>query len=532
MRPLTSGLAALALSSMLLAPAFAAEPRFGKFVRYETEDFTIVTSRSNLQAREIIQTLVKFRLTLEKLLGRRAARSGIGTHIILVSNTEWEKYLSPREKLAGYFTRSMFDNYMAMNGDVPGALYVMLHEYTHFYLSSQFAGEYPPWFSEGLAEVMAYAKFGKDNRAVLQNPGFRMHEARDRDWIPFDKLIRVDHNSPEYVQHKLAESFYAQAWLTVHYGLLENAEFGRGMMEYLTALNTLVPHDEAARRFFGDLAVVDENLRNYARKGRMNSGALDLGEVPEVTLPKPQPMTEGDTLAALIDFMLVTRRNPERTRTLVESLGRREPDAARTHILAARLAEMENDSAAFDKAVDRAAALIKADAHVDRRELGMVLFNAASEFSQMDSRTTEQKERDLKRSLKWFAEAVERDNDDAKTLWGLGASLTRLDSELDLADTALKAAYQRVPASALIATSLANLKHRQDKPEEAVIYLRDAIHHADDMSLRRWATESLKRTEEYIAERKRIDEENRRQQEAYEKQLAEYEKKYGKPKKK
>jgi hypothetical protein len=36
----------------------------------------------------------------------------------------------------------------------------------------------------------------------------------------------------------------------------------------------------------------------------------------------------------------------------------------------------------------------------------------------------------------------------------------------------------------------------------------------------------------YIAERDRVDEENRQQREAYEKQLAEYEKKYGKQKKK
>jgi tetratricopeptide (TPR) repeat protein len=532
MRRVMLTLSGLAASLLLATVAPTAEPRIGKFVRYDTGDFVIVTSRSGAQAREIIQTLVKFRLTLEKLLGRRAARSGIGTHIVLVSTADWEKYLTPRDKVAGFFNRSMFDNYMAMNGDVAGAIYVMLHEYAHFYLSSQFAGEYPPWFDEGLAEVMAYAKFGKDNRAVLQIPQFRVVEARDQDWIPFERLIKVDHHSPEYQQHKLASSFYAQAWLTVHYGLLENRDFGRRMMEYLTALNTLVPHEEASRRHFGeDLGAVDESLRNYARKGRMSSGALDLGAVPEVTLPPPQPMSDGDALAALIDVMLVTRRDPDRTRPLVESLKRREPDAARSHILAARLAFFENDYPAFEAAVDKAATLLKPDDQAGRRELGTVLLNSASDYGRLNTRTTEQTDRDLKRALRWFAEAVERNNDDARALWGLGTTLTRLDSQLDLADTALQAAYQHVPASAAIATSLANLKHRQEKPEEAVRYLNDAIRFADDLSLRRWATESLERTQEYIAERKRIDEENRRQREAYEKQLAEYEKKYGKQKK-
>jgi len=136
--------------------AVAGAPRVGKFVKYDTGDFVIVTSRSGSQAREIMQKLVRFRITLEKVLGKRAARSGIGTQIIVVSQSDWEKYLQPRKQIAGYFQRARFDNYMALNGDEGDyAIYVMFHEYTHFYLASQFAGEYPPWFNEGLAELMA-----------------------------------------------------------------------------------------------------------------------------------------------------------------------------------------------------------------------------------------------------------------------------------------------------------------------------------------------------------------------------------------
>ena len=53
--------------------AHAAEPRIGRFVKYDTGDFVIVTSRSPKQAREIMQKLDKFRITLEKMLGKRAA---------------------------------------------------------------------------------------------------------------------------------------------------------------------------------------------------------------------------------------------------------------------------------------------------------------------------------------------------------------------------------------------------------------------------------------------------------------------------
>ena len=197
----------------------AAEPRIGKFVSYEVEDFTIITSRSGKQARQFMEDLAKFRVTLEKTLGKRAANIGIPTQILVVSGSEWQKYLQPRQNVAGWFQQGDFANYMVMNGDAEAAeaTHIIFHEYTHFFLASQFAGEYPPWFNEGLAELMGFAKFTKD-MAVLQIPMYRVYEARDGDWIPFERMIRVDRRSPEYQSHKLADSFYAQAWLTVHYG--------------------------------------------------------------------------------------------------------------------------------------------------------------------------------------------------------------------------------------------------------------------------------------------------------------------------
>ena len=187
------------------------------------EDFTIYTTRSGDQARQFIEDLAKYRVTLEKTLGKRARKNTVPTRIVIVSATEWEKYLEPRQNIAGWFQPGSFSNTMVMNGDAVrgAALQVIFHEYTHFYLASQFAGEYPPWFNEGMAELMGFAKFDR-GMAIMQVPMWRVYEARDGDWIPFERLIRVDHNSPEYQSHKLANSFYAQAWLTVHYGMVEN----------------------------------------------------------------------------------------------------------------------------------------------------------------------------------------------------------------------------------------------------------------------------------------------------------------------
>ena len=526
-------LVTLALAVSCIAPTQAGEPRVGRFVQYDAGEFVVVTSRSGAQARRIMEGLVKFRMTLEGVLGKRATPNAFPTTIVITSASDWKNWLQPAQNIAGFFQRARFSNYMALNGDAPvdEALHVMFHEYTHYYLASQFAGEYPPWFNEGLAELMGWARFDK-GMALLQVPMYQVYEARDGDWITFDRLLKVDHNDPEYQSHKLAPSFYAQCWLTMNYGLIENREFGTQILNYLQKLNTLVPQDEAARSAFGDLAAADRRLREYSRAKNIAGGGLALKNVPEVQLPAPKPLGEFDAMSIIADVMLETRLSPERIRPMVQSLERRDPNRARAAILAARLAEATDDNAAFDAAVAKAEAALAPTDWQQRRELASVLLSSGLDSSPMSSRQTEAMENDVKRALKWFAEAIAHNHEDVEALWGFGTAATRLDKNLDVAEQALVAAYQRAPSSAEIAMSLANLKARQEKPDEMIPFLEDTVRYATDLHTRRWASDTLVQTRNYLKERDELEAESRRQQEAYEKMRSEYEERYGKPKKK
>lgn len=526
---LCRGLALGLLSSVTLA----AEPRIGRMVAYELPEYTIYTTRSSSQASNFANELAKFHATLEVVLGKRAVKSHMPTHLLILGRSAWEKYLQPRQFVAGWFQPGRFSNHIVMNGDAEGTdgLHLMFHEYTHYYLSSQFAGEYPPFFNEGLAELMAYIRFDK-GMAVILIPQHQVFATREGDWIPFDRLIRVDQTSPEYISHKLADNFYAQSWLTLHYGLIENREFGKQMMEYLGMLNRLVPQEQAAKQAFGDLKAIDAKLRAHSRSSDMASGGKRLDNVAEIELPAPKPVEDLDALALVADLMLETRTPPDRIKPVVESITRREPDSARSSILAARLAFLDEDDAAFDVATARAESQLKPGDLHNRRELGSVLLQSAEDFRPGSSRTTEQSEKDLQRALRLFGEVIKTENQDVEALWGFGAAATKLNSHLDLAEQALVAAYKRMPANANISVSLANLKGRQNKPEEMIPYLKDTIRYASDLSLRQWAATTLKEMEKWVTERDKVDEENRKQREAYEKQLAEYEKKYGKRKKK
>jgi tetratricopeptide (TPR) repeat protein len=507
----------------LAGVATAAEPRIGRMSAYELPDYTIYTTRSAVQARRFATELARFRATLEKLVGKQAARKSVPTHLVILSRGEWERYLQPRKMIAGWFQPGRFSNVIVMNGDAEGfeATHLVFHEYTHYFVSSQFSGEYPPWFHEGLAELMSYTRFGEGD-VILLLPDHLRAQARTGDWIPFDRLIRVDRNSPEYLSHKLAANFYAQSWLTVHYGMLENREFGRKIFDYLNLVNRLIPHEQAAREAFGDLGAIDQQLRDYSRSNKMKSGGLSFGQVPEVTLPAPRALSDFEALALVADLMLDTRLDANRTRPLVESLVRRQPDSARASILAARLANFEQDQAAFDAAAQKAESQLAGSDWEGRRELASLLLSSVSEEKTDDA---------LKRSMRWFSEAIEHNPNDIEALWGFGTAARRLDTMLDVAEAALLTAYKLAPANPEIAVSLAQLKGQQDKPDEMVVYLKDAIRYANDLGTRQWANQTLQRMQKYIAERNALEEENRKQREAYEKQMAEYEKRYGKKKK-
>ena len=239
---------------------------------------------------------------------------------------------------------------------------------------------------------------------------------------------------------------------------------------------------------------------------------------------------EANTIVA--DLMIETRLAPDRIRPVVESLARREPGAARPAILAARLAHFDQDDAAFSAAVDRAESLLAENDWQGRRELASVLLKSALTFQPMSDRTSADEQADLKRAMKWFGEAIKHNNQDVEALWGFGTAATRLGKDLDLAEQALMAARARMPTNAQISVSLANLKGREQKPDEMIPYLRDTIRYTTDLETRRWAADTLKEVRDYVTERDRVAAENLKQREEYEKMRAEYDKKYGKPKKK
>jgi tetratricopeptide (TPR) repeat protein len=348
---------------------------------------------------------------------------------------------------------------------------------------------------------MASAKFER-GVAILQIPESRLQQARSGEWIPFERLIRVSHDDPEYQSHKLMPSFYAQSWLAVHYGMVANAEFRNRMFQYLADLNALMPQDQAARRAFGeDLSVTDRKLREYARAARISPGSVDYGPIPAVEIVQPQPLGDTDAMSLVADLMLDAHQPSARAAPLIQALEHNDTNKARVAIFRARIAQRANDDAGFDAAVAQAEAALASGDWLQRRELGAVLLTGSRIVNPESSRISEAVAADVNRARKLFAEAITLNRDDVESLYGFGAAAVSLDQDLALAEQSLLAAYQRAPSNAEIAAALANLRGRQRDLDGMVPYLEDVARFASDLQVRRWAAETLIKVEKQIEER-------------------------------
>lgn len=495
-------LLALFACGALASAAGAAGPRLGKFVEYDVGPFTIYTSRGERQVRDLMDDLALFQVTLERSLKHKAAQTGIPTRVFIVGHNEWEKYLQPSPGLAGVFLSRRFMNYMIVDGDTDGesARQIIFHEYTHFFLRSQFAGEYPPWFHEGLAELFSMCRF-KQGNAEFGLPVQRIFDARAAKWIPFDRMLAIDQNSPEYSTHRLAPGFYGQAWFTVHYGMVENRVFREQMFDYLHQLNLLVPRGEAQRKAFGaDLGVIDKQLFEYSRRPRLSLGSVSIGDAPALTLGPGRVLDELETLFLVANLMFEFRNPPERLAPFIAAAEKREPGSFRTLKLGANLARSKDDVLGFASKVDEMAGALSATDWQARRDLGVLVLTDAMEDQSLrpdDSRHAAA----LARAAKWFDEALAQQPEDVPALWGYGYISALREENLDLAEERLKTAYRKAPANAEIAMALASVYNARREPENAVPVLKDVIRYATDLGMREWAVKTLDSITAFLDER-------------------------------
>ena len=138
---------------------------------------------------------------------------------------------------------------------------VLLHEYAHYFMLQHFPGAYPRWYVEGFAETLATMKVEEDgNFHIGDPPQYRAAQIFQLQDFPLDEMLDDDHELTglDALQH------YATGWLLTHY-MSFNPERLRQLRAYLVAIAAGEASLSAAKREFGDLGKLEQELESYKK---------------------------------------------------------------------------------------------------------------------------------------------------------------------------------------------------------------------------------------------------------------------------
>ena len=138
---------------------------------------------------------------------------------------------------------------------------ILLHEYSHHIMMQNSSVAYPAWFREGFAEFNSTARFEKDG--AIGFGAAANHRARGLIGMsPLPIELLFDPTRRKLSQPEWEATIYGRGWLLTHFLMFEPSRVGQ-LNSYIKALNSGQDSVTAAKAAFGDLKVLDRQLKDY-----------------------------------------------------------------------------------------------------------------------------------------------------------------------------------------------------------------------------------------------------------------------------
>ena len=141
------------------------------------------------------------------------------------------------------------------------------HEYAHHLMFYDLRVATPLWYSEGFAEFMSTASFGKDGSVTLGKPALgRAYMVDDKSTFPLERMLASKY---EKLTANEWGALYARGWILTHYLTFEASRKGQ-IERYLQDVSEGKDALQAAQAAFGDFKVLDRNLHGYVGRSRIS----------------------------------------------------------------------------------------------------------------------------------------------------------------------------------------------------------------------------------------------------------------------
>ena len=332
------------LALLVANPAHAQVKPLKGWRQMRSANFYLIGDVGEGDLRRVAGRLEQFRAAVGMILPKATITSGTPTTVLVFrSNRNFEPFKplyngKVREDTAGYFAGGPAVNYIALttesgSTDEDARFGIIFHELVHLMVNNTVRGV-PVWLNEGLAEYYRTLEVASSGQQVIVGRVHSPHVLLLREqFLPVDKLVAVDHNSPLYNEGAKATVFYAESWALVHYLLLgEKQKYAAKAGLLLDALASGLPFAEACPRALGiSAAQLQKELKAYVSRERFTMLQWTFAErLAAVERLPSSPFSDADAHATAGALLLRMDRRDEARQHLEFALAL-EPANAQAH---------------------------------------------------------------------------------------------------------------------------------------------------------------------------------------------------------
>jgi len=351
---------------LALAAALAASPARADWVVARTSHFVIYIDDTQDAARDFAMRLERFDLALRRLYNvpDDPERHASAVRVFALKQEIFQDACNGCRGRLGYY-QPRTGGSVIFSAHVPSAdrkaqpgswssQAILLHEYSHHFMYSNYPLAYPYWFSEGFAEFNANVIFEKNGAVTMGLPAnYRANAMSSGGNMSIPEFF----DPQQYGFAWNTEVYYGRGWLLTHYLILSPRRKGQ-LATYLAEMNRGRSSMDAARTAFGDLSALFRELAAY-RAGVL-APPLRVSPPAQPIEVKVDPLPKGEADMLPIHAATVSGVAPDRVDTVAiraRKVAAAYPDDP---VVQVQLAEAELDWNKFDQAdaaADRALAL-------------------------------------------------------------------------------------------------------------------------------------------------------------------------------
>jgi tetratricopeptide (TPR) repeat protein len=323
-----------ALLALLAGVACAGLPAHEHvWIRVRTPHFEITSGLPRADTIALARDLELFRAVVERITNVTRFESRVPTRIYAFPDAASFRPFRRDAGILGYFVATPRANFIALQPSAWSETRVVLqHEYVHFLIRNQGTLGYPPWYDEGLAELLSSVEVKGGVVEFGRIPPARLRALRDLPWLGLGRVLRA--RDLEGFSRDERASFYSESWALVHYllyGRRQEEPVADQLTRYLRLSVEDVPHWRAVESAFGVRPeVLERELRSYVDRGRFLRYTIPVERFPTGPAPTVEVLSPGVVASELGRLALVVGE-PEHAERVFRAALRAAPELPEAH---------------------------------------------------------------------------------------------------------------------------------------------------------------------------------------------------------